>query len=369
MDQDKIERALDACYDALVAPETWPDALDSLARSLDAVGCMFRGLTANGILDLPTSPGLSHFMEEYVRDGWWQEDFRAARAGALLAAGKSILVDDDIVGRDDRRRIPFLNELSRVHDLPWWAAVGFVVDGHEWFLPLLRNARRGPFDRNDTDRLARLAPHFRRVIGFAEKFALSRAKSSLSALDHLGAPAMLLDRNGTVALLNPAAEALLGPDLKLVQRRLRAAHQPSDRDLQGLIASLLQRRCSPAKHNVGPVHIRRFGRRPLLVEAMPIAGLVADVFLCLTAILLFTDLDVRPAPPADALRRAFGLTVAEARLACRLGTGEGLDEAAAALAISKETARTQLKAIFAKTGTHRQSELVAMLARFVAMKS
>src|SRR5262249_50255907 len=83
----------------------------ALPRSLDAVGCMFRGLTVNGILDLPTSPGLSHYMEDYVRDGWWQEDFRAARAGALLAAGKSILVDDDIVGRDDRRRIPLLNEL------------------------------------------------------------------------------------------------------------------------------------------------------------------------------------------------------------------------------------------------------------------
>jgi hypothetical protein len=51
MHQEAITRAVDACYDALVAPETWPDALHSLARSLDAVGCMYRGLTANGILD------------------------------------------------------------------------------------------------------------------------------------------------------------------------------------------------------------------------------------------------------------------------------------------------------------------------------
>jgi DNA-binding CsgD family transcriptional regulator len=35
--------------------------------------------------------------------------------------------------------------------------------------------------------------------------------------------------------------------------------------------------------------------------------------------------------------------------------------AARELNISKETARNQLKAVFAKTGTHRQSELVALL--------
>ncbi|MGI8568738.1 MAG: helix-turn-helix transcriptional regulator, partial [Methylocella sp.] len=35
--------------------------------------------------------------------------------------------------------------------------------------------------------------------------------------------------------------------------------------------------------------------------------------------------------------------------------------AARELNISRETARNQLKAVFAKTGTHRQSELVALL--------
>jgi hypothetical protein len=32
--------------------------------------------------------------------------------------------------------------------------------------------------------------------------------------------------------------------------------------------------------------------------------------------------------------------------------------------IAQETARTQLKSIFAKTGTHRQSELALLLTRF-----
>ena len=67
--------------------------------------------------------------------------------------------------------------------------------------------------------------------------------------------------------------------------------------------------------------------------------------------------------PAAVLAQAFGLTPAEARLAKLIGQGTPVDEAANSLNIAYETARNQLKAILAKTGTHRQSELVALLAR------
>jgi DNA-binding CsgD family transcriptional regulator len=63
------------------------------------------------------------------------------------------------------------------------------------------------------------------------------------------------------------------------------------------------------------------------------------------------------------LRDRFGLTPSEARLALRLVTGESLRSAALALNVSYETARTALKVIFTKTGTHRQSELVIVILR------
>ena len=62
-----------------------------------------------------------------------------------------------------------------------------------------------------------------------------------------------------------------------------------------------------------------------------------------------------------ALHRAFALTPCEARLALHLVTGETLRSAAAELHISYETARTQLKSIFSKTGTSRQAELVGLI--------
>jgi len=76
-----------------------------------------------------------------------------------------------------------------------------------------------------------------------------------------------------------------------------------------------------------------------------------------------TDLDAGRAPPAGRLRSAFGLTPAEARLASHLAAGQDLSSAAEACGLMRETARGYLKSVFAKTGTSRQGELVALLAR------
>ena len=63
----------------------------------------------------------------------------------------------------------------------------------------------------------------------------------------------------------------------------------------------------------------------------------------------------------DRLRSHFGLTLAEARLVLHLATGETLRSAALKLGTTYETARTSLKNIFQKTGTHRQPELIMVI--------
>jgi DNA-binding CsgD family transcriptional regulator len=65
--------------------------------------------------------------------------------------------------------------------------------------------------------------------------------------------------------------------------------------------------------------------------------------------------------PIDLLRCHFGLTPAEARLAFQLVAGETLRAAAVKLSITYETARTELKNIFNKTGICRQAELVIVI--------
>lgn len=66
------------------------------------------------------------------------------------------------------------------------------------------------------------------------------------------------------------------------------------------------------------------------------------------------------------LERLFNLSRAEARLAGLLVEGLSLEESAVRLNVSRHTVRSQIKSIFIKTGTNRQSDLVRILINSVA---
>ena len=76
---------------------------------------------------------------------------------------------------------------------------------------------------------------------------------------------------------------------------------------------------------------------------------------------LWARAEVHAAPPAALLRARWGLTAGEAALCLALVAGARLAEIAKRNAVSTETLRTQLKSVFAKTGTHRQSDLIRLL--------
>ena len=71
--------------------------------------------------------------------------------------------------------------------------------------------------------------------------------------------------------------------------------------------------------------------------------------------------DLAALPGVVRLRAEFGLTKAEARLALRVAEGASLASAAQVFNVKLTTIRSQLQQVFAKTGTSRQSELVALL--------
>jgi len=81
------------------------------------------------------------------------------------------------------------------------------------------------------------------------------------------------------------------------------------------------------------------------------------------SIILLADLKHRPEPDAVTLQQCFRLTPCEARLAGALATGLRLTEIAQRYGVEVGTVRAQLKSVFLKTGTRRQSELVSLLAR------
>jgi DNA-binding CsgD family transcriptional regulator len=87
----------------------------------------------------------------------------------------------------------------------------------------------------------------------------------------------------------------------------------------------------------------------------------ADPNAPITALILL-DLHDYPQPAEVLLGQVFGLTRAECKVARFLGAGVSLTEISKSLNIGLGTVRTHLKAIFSKTATRRQGELIALLS-------
>ncbi len=84
---------------------------------------------------------------------------------------------------------------------------------------------------------------------------------------------------------------------------------------------------------------------------------------------LVSALDPR-APRAaleSSLKDLFGLTPAEAGLAAELLDGASLEDIADSKGVRLPTVRTHLRGVFRKTETNRQGELIALLARVLAL--
>ena len=65
--------------------------------------------------------------------------------------------------------------------------------------------------------------------------------------------------------------------------------------------------------------------------------------------------------PLDLVRWLYDLTPAEARLVTALINGRRLEEIAKDFGVTQNTIRTELRAVFAKTGTSRQVDLVKLV--------
>ena len=77
--------------------------------------------------------------------------------------------------------------------------------------------------------------------------------------------------------------------------------------------------------------------------------------------LLVSDPDLAVNPAANMLASLYKLSPAEAQLAAALASGANVTDYAEVRELSLNTVRTQLNQILAKTGTHRQAELVKLI--------
>ena len=230
------------------------------------------------------------------------------------------------------------------------------------------------FGATDEMLLAMLLPHLREAVRMRARLAQVECERKLwsATMDRLAIGALILDERGQVLRVTPMAESLMAAKdgLFVAGGRLHASFPAEDRDLQTLVGETLLRCAASAKPRAMAIN-RPSGARGLGLLIQPIAPDQAHASPHrASAVLFIRDPD---APGSigggighEMMRQLFDLTPAESAVALRLASGQSLEEAAADLAISRNTARAHLRSIFSKTGITRQTELVRMLLNSVA---
>lgn len=183
----------------------------------------------------------------------------------------------------------------------------------------------------------------------------------LQVFDRMGCGGLIVSTAGQVLAANATA--------RLILKRMFRLDDAAAAELNGcgrdIVKQLLNRgRTRIRLDSENWILIEREDQRPLIMNFVPVPVLSEDGP---QSVLFLIDLEATPLPSAACLEKIFGLTHAEARLALLLVDGITLTEAAESLKLSVATLRTQLKAIFNKTHTHRQAELVVLISRLSAL--
>ena len=250
--------------------------------------------------------------------------------------------------------------LERV-SLPHFAGVKVTADGKLFCLVIQRTIQQGPFSGAELKNLANTSSALSRAATEARALGLSRAEGALGAFSVLRWPAVLLDHDGQLILMNQNTEELLSGDVAIRGGRVASFDNHATNVLTRELRAFRRSHLSIVLKPLLPLP-RRGDRRPLLASALRLSAISQDVFAGRQIILKFIDLDIHPRPSESVLCRYFALSAAEARLAKGIATGKSLDVLAAELSISTQTARHELKSVFAKLNVHRQPELVALLS-------
>jgi len=346
---------------AAADPSYWTPALETIAEATGAVGAALIPInTSDRPVGLTVTAGVAELMDQYIKEGWYDHDQRNGGIPKLLST--RITMDQDHTSPEEMRRSQFYNDLLGRCGFRWFAGVAFEAGEDDWCLAIQRSPQQGPFSPAEQRWLLALRPPLTSAATVGRELGFARALGISDAFDMMETAALLINRYGSVVRTNKVADSKLGDHLHIIDGHLIT----DDRNAASALRQLIDRAIVNADAGatmMPPVAIERPGRRAMAVYAVPLSDVVRDVLAAVRAIVVIRDLEECSMPPEAHLRNLFSLTSAEARLATRVASGEHLEVAAEELGIAYQTARNEMQAIFAKTDTHRQAEIVALFAR------
>jgi DNA-binding CsgD family transcriptional regulator len=348
-------------YDAAIDASLWPAVLELAVRRFRASHSVVHTplvVAANGGLffSYNVSPEAIEAHDKYYRalDLW-------THGHQTKFAGRGGFLGEMFVSFRDLTRSEFYTDFLRPQQLHHFCAA--VVHGRSGGGQLLsfgmfRGPRQPAFEEADRLLSERLSLHIQRAAMISERLQsreLGR-RTDRSMLDLSAAAIFLVDRSGRVVRMTAPAERHLrkGTHIRLVCGRLAGIVDPAALEAAIRAAATEQGHAYKSTLLVLLDESGRNRRHVLVAQAgMDARGLVY--------VIMAPAGSTHGPDFTSILCKTYGLTPAEGRLCALLKSGLSLQEAAERLSIRRSTAVSQLKSVFFKTDTVRQSDLMRVL--------
>lgn len=365
-----VSRLLGTLYAAPTAPELWGEFLLRLCESIGATNAALivhdTGTNEHRVFG-SFGDGIEQSAEMYA-ERYWEFDEWTRRGIPRLSAMK-VLIGAEIWPAPEFYRSVFYNEFLKHFAICSVAsiAMGRIPTKFE-SLSLYHSHPDQEFTADDIALLSMLRPHLE--VALATRRRLVGMESKLNDLENafttLEAAIVLLDAAGRVVFVNAAAHSILdqGDGLFIGKgNRLTTRRALELAKLMELISKAISTATGTDALGGGVMPFPRLGKRPLHLLVSPLRSVSAMSTRSAVVAIFLVDPEQNETVPADVLRTLFGFSSAEARLALSVLGGNSLSETAELNRVSRETVKSQMSAVFAKTGTRRQGELVRLLSR------
>lgn len=349
---------IDRIYESAALPELWEGTLQRVAERVGCIGGLLFVLR-DAKTRCVVSPGARDLWEGFVAGGWLERNSRAERLLRFDHAGW--VHDLDLFTREELDREPVYVDYFRKVGGGWGAGTAMELpDGDSMFFTMERAYAAGPFPAHQINALDALRPHLGRSAFLSMRLAMAHAQTTVAALAAVDTPAAVVRPNGRLLAANPQLERLI-PDIFLDrQGRLSLAQRPAD-DLLGRAFAQLAGAGVADTASI-PIKGRSDLERGFVIHVLPVRRAAHDVFSGGAFIVIANVVSLAPSPRASLLSALFDLTPAEARIARAVADLKRPADIALACGVSRETVRTQIKTIYAKTGLRSQAALARLVA-------
>lgn len=350
-----LTRELDA---AVLDASRWKNVCDALAAVTGGAGTALipfnRNHRGSWIIKSESIGGL---METYVRDGWYKRDLREAAWPIMRRRG--FATDFDLVDRDVMRRHPYYQDFLARGGASTFIGIHIPTHGDDWVAAIQLPLAGGIPGSHTIELLPRIRTKIADAVRSAQAITSSGIENWASFFEGSDRGVALLTRDGWINRMNEAAEHLLMPFVG-GSGEIKLADPRAARQLHDLTAAACT--VPPRSPLPPPVLLSLTPSRFLSFEVVPLPSALRHFYSDLVAVLVVRVAERAVTDPRAALAERFGLTPSEARMALHIGSGTSVREAGDKEGVAFETARSRLKAIYAKTGVSRQSELALLVS-------